>query len=1415
MKNAKFTYKLSSFLILVVLTSSIYIFMPDKVKLVVENTRSKFYVWEDAWILSATEYMYLYDGTAKMRAKEREVTFTTQGDLTKIMRVARYKDNITTIQLYEFRSDLNDIELFPVKETAACINCEGKIVHFEYRDLAYNGITRNANSPELFGHNMKIEWQTGYYRAKLYQQKVASDKLIIRYRPSSDYVIYSIRMFDPTVNLYLDSVSNNRSYEFQTTAQLNATSSSGTVCIDIDDASGTEINVSCGSTETNYNYTIDLLREDKFNDNTTNKNLTSSGNITITMDNRTDLINTSINLTGYGATSFISTFTTGSMPDNITYTGAENVTRYINISSGSNITSATIDLRGYGKLINVSSINDRGNAADTFSNGTYIYAAQGTGGLSAYTFDGTTFTEIDYAEGSSAYYGRGVWSDGTYVYYTGGSSEGIIIAYTFNGTDFTYKSNVTAPTANIIWRVRGDGTNIIAAADVDGIIAYTFDGATFTQVANYTTTSARETCVNESDVTTGYIHLADNTGRIKAFTFDGATFTYITVSSATGAKNIDCDDNYIYVAAYSQGLKAYTFNGTDYTEVANVDPSNGWGVAVKDNYVLISTESGIYAYYFNGSNFNFQDTLLSGEFVGDIDFFDINPDYFYAAADASEGTVAITFTLPTNVTIDTANDTILDYTNYSIFNGSVSNIDLNITAMNNWITSNCPSGWCSLPIIFSSATAGILQYSNLEIYPSFPSNIIINTYNQIQAVLPGTLIGNLFTQNTFSYSSTDYTAYNLSFASASSKNIFFNITTSPINNTENKTILKNGMNNLTFQIYGSEVDVGNDLDDTNYFNLINQTINLTTGKRRAMYDNFENLFTNTSDRWVQTITGDWTDNNDGFTTGQSDNYYLMDNTKSDSACDNQRCDDTSALEEQELDYRNISFTNVRWDIDCTTTVNGAGGGASNKIRLSDGTNTIVLFSEGCTGDNTESYTENLTFLRSETNATNWEIYRNGTNTENSSSASLDTSQPWRLQFYGDCHYEHWPQAGGDAGSSCSATMKVYYIELGALGLNRTNITAQAYNNETLITSDIVFTAPNNITAAYINPVTSVPASTTVTYFLSNDNATTWQEAESGLRETFSSTGNQLRWRVNFTTTDGNYSPFVFYLNLQIIPGTAENVSIDLGNDGTTDYTYTGVLNSTNSPVNITIEPDDAVDYVDNFCSIDKTCNVPIKVTTGTAGLVEIKTFNWSQNPNPIYLNKSLFETCEECSININFTNGIVEINDVRFDFFGSKNITVLAHNTNYSVNKSFVIQVKYSNFNISSPVDYWDFIPDWQNDTYVESFGQEANNNVPIFNFTSLAYDQPIDLFFRFNESPDSCITQFCDLNGNQTNASLILTNSTTNITASLSENNQVLLYCWANYTDCNTSLVLDDPYSYFFSMCNGCVKTYDWEEPS
>ena len=205
------------FLTFIILTSSFYIMLPDKVKVSVENTRTRYYVLDDSWDLAGTEYVNLFDGTKKMRAKSRELYHVSSGNIVEITRLSLYKDNISTFDKYVFNGGLDDVEMVPISHDTVCYNCVGKILHYEYRDISYDGITTKTTSPVVLGKNMKVEFQDNYYYAKLTQSKYASDKLVVRYRPIRDVESFSVRMFDPPLPSFINSTNNEIQLTFNNT----------------------------------------------------------------------------------------------------------------------------------------------------------------------------------------------------------------------------------------------------------------------------------------------------------------------------------------------------------------------------------------------------------------------------------------------------------------------------------------------------------------------------------------------------------------------------------------------------------------------------------------------------------------------------------------------------------------------------------------------------------------------------------------------------------------------------------------------------------------------------------------------------------------------------------------------------------------------------------------------------------------------------------------------------------------------------------------------------------------------------------------------------------------------------------------------------------------------------------------------
>jgi hypothetical protein len=198
------------------------------------------------------------------------------------------------------------------------------------------------------------------------------------------------------------------------------------------------------------------------------------------------------------------------------------------------------------------------NARSVWSDGTYIYVADGTGGLDAYTFNGTSLTYLA-TDTTNSTFATKVWGDGTYIYVLNGVN---LKVYTFNGTSFTYISSAlpNSPSANGVW---GDGTYIYVSDSTDGIDAYTFNGTSFTFLATDTThsTSARDVWGDGT-----YIYVADYTGGIDVYTFNGSSFTFLDTDTthSTSALSVWGDGSFLYVGNNLVGVDVYA-----------VDPGTG------------------------------------------------------------------------------------------------------------------------------------------------------------------------------------------------------------------------------------------------------------------------------------------------------------------------------------------------------------------------------------------------------------------------------------------------------------------------------------------------------------------------------------------------------------------------------------------------------------------------------------------------------------------------------------------------------------------------------------------------------------------------------------------------------------------------------------------------------------------------
>lgn len=215
------------FLILVILTSSVYIMLPDSVRIDIEPTKSTFKVWEnDSWVISGVEYVNLFDGAAKMRAKNRSIISDIFENTTIITRTASYKNNILVVERYLFNGNNEDVTLFPVNHSIEIIGADRPdrpyILQYEVQKLLYSGETIGpVESPQSFGHKMEVEWDDGNYYSRIYKYSGKDEgKLTVKYRIDSDRFLKNVRLFDPPWKISLNTGLQNWYYSNETAGSI-------------------------------------------------------------------------------------------------------------------------------------------------------------------------------------------------------------------------------------------------------------------------------------------------------------------------------------------------------------------------------------------------------------------------------------------------------------------------------------------------------------------------------------------------------------------------------------------------------------------------------------------------------------------------------------------------------------------------------------------------------------------------------------------------------------------------------------------------------------------------------------------------------------------------------------------------------------------------------------------------------------------------------------------------------------------------------------------------------------------------------------------------------------------------------------------------------------------------------------------
>ena len=170
----------------------------------------------------------------------------------------------------------------------------------------------------------------------------------------------------------------------------------------------------------------------------------------------------------------------------------------------------------------------------------------------------------------------------------------------------------------------------------------------------------------------------------------------------------------------------------------------------------------------------------------------------------------------------------------------------------------------------------------------------------------------------------------------------------------------------------------------------------------------------------------------------------------------------------------------------------------------------------------------------------------------------------------------------------------------------------------------------------------------------------------------------------------------------------------------------------------------------------------------------------------------------------------IDVSGIAFDFLGSFNYTATAQYLTY--NNTHKVMVKYSKFNTSYPynINWYDIL--FRNyDKNVSPAGQTQSR--PIWNISSKAYDEPMDVYVKTNDTLDSCLNitySNSSLNANLSygydyNVDYTFKESTTyqKVLSNVDTFDWKGVYNWWDFTNCTSIFYM--PWHYFSSLCSDC----------
>jgi len=265
-----------------------------------------------------------------------------------------------------------------------------------------------------------------------------------------------------------------------------------------------------------------------------------------------------------------------------------------------------------------------------YADNDYLFVPTLNGKLSAYSFDGSTFTmEGTVAKTAPATEMRGCWGDSEYIYF---GTDTYFAAYTFNGSTFTYVTSSHTPTAvGFVDHIQSDrdvmhlsdrGKIFVVGSEGFGI--YTIEGNKFrclSRSGKKSGVAPERVSIDEyisNDAGKKYIYVSYSTAGIKAYRWNGTSaISVASFDDFTGSEFPDAilgDGHGVWVAGSDLKIRYYTFDGTTFNRVYTntTGAQHGYNLIKINKIIYLATSNGIQIWTFDTSQYVDFDEIATG-----------------------------------------------------------------------------------------------------------------------------------------------------------------------------------------------------------------------------------------------------------------------------------------------------------------------------------------------------------------------------------------------------------------------------------------------------------------------------------------------------------------------------------------------------------------------------------------------------------------------------------------------------------------------------------------------------------------------------------------------------------------------------------------------------------------------------------